>query len=383
MKKVYFFNPQNDLALASGGSNYVAPPFALQLAHDLAVLPAFIAEPGSLLITDSEDDARWLEHLDQTFGLDVNAIKRNQLRHLSNYRIMPWGWSLDLRRRLIKWGASSESLPTNDEIYHLSGLSHRRLTVVIHMRLQELLGRKLCPIPVELAVPDDVMDYVNLHRKCYIKTPWSSSGRGIYHTTAGPTPELRQWCSGALKRQGSVLCEVALDKVMDLAVEFYCEASKATVRGFSVFETDSHSQYQHGIVAPTATLKARITELYPKFDEVVSAVSQAMNEIVAPHYTGWFGVDMLLYKDSQGIAINPCVELNLRPTMGAITSVLGDRILAPGKTATFRIETRSSNTAPWTQLQEAVIGNGRLTSGALQLTTPSSSAIHRAILACD
>ena len=39
---VYIFNPQNDLALASGGINYVAPPFAVQMAHDLAVLPAFM-----------------------------------------------------------------------------------------------------------------------------------------------------------------------------------------------------------------------------------------------------------------------------------------------------------------------------------------------------
>ena len=70
-------------------------------------------------------------------------------------------------------------------------------------------------------------------------------------------------------------------------------------------------------------------------------------------------------------------------SVGYDLPLLSDLELAPGETATFRIETRSSNTAPWTQLQEAVIGNGRLTSGALQLTTPSSSAIHRAILACD
>ena len=50
---LYIFNPQNDLALATGGINYVAPPFAMHMAHDLAVLPAFIAEPGSKLITDS------------------------------------------------------------------------------------------------------------------------------------------------------------------------------------------------------------------------------------------------------------------------------------------------------------------------------------------
>ena len=111
---ILIFNPQNDLALATGGINYVAPPFALQMASDLAVLPAWVAQHGSRLITDSDLDAQWLTHLDHTFGLGVTAIKRNELRKLTDYRIMPWGWCLDLRRRLIKWGASSNSVPTKD-----------------------------------------------------------------------------------------------------------------------------------------------------------------------------------------------------------------------------------------------------------------------------
>ncbi|MBQ2074782.1 MAG: hypothetical protein II462_02365, partial [Muribaculaceae bacterium] len=175
---ILIFNPQNDLALATGGINYVAPPFALQMASDLAVLPAWVAQHGSRLITDSDLDAQWLTHLDHTFGLGVTAIKRNELRKLTDYRIMPWGWCLDLRRRLIKWGASTQSVPTKDEIYHLRGLSHRRVTVLIHLRLQELLGKQLCPIPVELAVPSEVDSFVSRHRQCFIKTPWSSSGRG-------------------------------------------------------------------------------------------------------------------------------------------------------------------------------------------------------------
>ncbi len=404
---VYIFNPQNDLALATGGINYVAPPFALQMAHDLAVLPAFIAEPGALIITDSDLDSEWLEHLNDTFGLDVHAVKRNELRHMSDYRIMPWGWCLDMRRRLIKWGASRDSLPTKDEIYHLRGLSHRRVSTLIHLRLQELLGQQLCPMPVELATTSEVMAFVKKHRQCYIKTPWSSSGRGIYHTIDGATPELEQWCRGALKRQGSVMCEVALDKTMDFAVEYHCSDGKATMRGYSVFETDSHSQYSQGEVAPTDVLKQKITAQYPHLDEVVTALTQTLNELVAPHYTGWMGVDMILfnaqcYNNAQctmhnaqsapltsphstlpsqlKTGLNPCIELNLRPTMGAITSVLGDRIIAPHTTARFVIEQRSSTSDKWSDLPEPVLKEGRLSSGAFALTPPSPTALYRAVL---
>ena len=399
MKKVYIFNPQNDLALATGGVNYVAPPFAMQMAHDLAVLPAFLAEPGSLLITDSDLDAEWLECLNSTFGLDVHAIKRAELRHLTDYRIMPWGWSLDLRRRFIKWGAASKSLPSKEAVYHLRGLSHRRVSILVHLRLRELLGKQLCPVPVELALPEEVLDFVKQHRKCFIKTPWSSSGRGIYRTINGVAPELEQWCRGALKRQGSLLCEQALDKTMDLGVEFYCEGGKATVRGYSVFETDSHSQYDCGIVAEEKELKRRITALYPDFDKVVDALTQVVDEMIAPHYEGWFGVDMLLFyaqctmhnaqfrnSESQNlqsqpsIGINPCVELNLRPTMGAITSVIGNKMLEPGSTAKFRIEQRPSNITPWPQAQESVVENGKLVAGTLPLTPPRPTALYRAVL---
>ena len=406
---IYLFNPQNDLALATGGINYVAPPFAMRMAEDLAVLPAFIAEPGSLLITDSDADARWLERLNGLLALDVHAIGRRELSHLTGYRIMPWGWCLDLRRRLVKWGADRQLLPTKDEIYHLRGLSHRRLTINIHLRLQELLrcqaGNHLplaCPVPVELAVLEDVREFVESHDGCFIKTPWSSSGRGIYHATAGKwTPELEQWCNGALKRQGSVLCEVAFDKVMDLAVEFFACGGKTSVRGFSIFSTDSHSQYHSGMVASQDVLHQRVVELYPQFDVVVEALTQVLDEMVAPHYSGWLGVDMLLYSDAQSpssshssgaggsmthqflagaLRLNPCVELNLRPTMGAVTSVLGDRVVAPGCIGSFCIEQRSSASEPWRSHAAPVIENGRLRGGTLCLTTPSDTALYRALL---
>ena len=405
MKNIYLFNPQNDLALAKGGINYVAPPFALQMAHDLAVLPAFLADPGSLLITDSDRDAEWLEHLNTTFGLDVHAVKRAELRRLTDYRIMPWGWCLDLRRRLIKWGANSANLPSNDEITHLRGLSHRRVSVLIHLRLKELLGEQLCPSPVELAVEDDILHFVKQHPSCFIKTPWSSSGRGIYHTIDGYTPDFDQWCRGALKRQGSLLCEQALDKKMDFAVEFYCENGKTALKGYSIFATDSHSQYDHGVVASKNGLKSRITALYPKFDRVENALTQVVDEMVAPHYEGWLGVDMLLFNAqshnnaqcimhnaqshsnaqslNNTLGVNPCVELNLRPTMGAITSVLGENLIAPGKTATFRIEQRATAAEQWQPLKTPVIENHRLCSGTMCLSTPSDAAHYRATLSID
>ena len=378
---IYIFNPQNDLALATGGINYVAPPFAMQMATDLAVLPAFIAESGSRLITDSDLDSQWMEHLNTTLGLDIHAIKRNELHIMSDYRIIPWGWCLDLRRRLIKWGAQTSALPTKDHIYNLRGLSHRRISVLIHQRINQLSGIEYCPQPVELATPAEVISFVKRHKQCFIKTPWSSSGRGIYHTTGGTSPEFEQWCSGSLKRQGSLLCEIAMNKIMDLAVEFYSDNGTVQSRGLSVFATDAHSQYEQGLVATTSILSDKIIAQYPQFSDVVEHLTQVVNELVAPHYNGWLGVDMLLFKNPDGtIGINPCVELNLRTTMGAVTSVLGNNILAEGRQATFKIEQRNSSSTPWPKHDEPAIENKRLGAGTLILTPDTPTALYRATL---
>ena len=174
---------------------------------------------------------------------------------------------------------------------------------------------------------------------------------------------------------------------MDFAVEFYCENGKTAMRGYSLFVTDSHSQYDHGIVAAEKELKSRITTLYPGLDEVVASLTQVLDEIVAPHYTGWLGVDMLLFNaqfpqqtHTHGVGINPCVELNLRPTMGAITSVIGNTLIEPGTTAIFRIEQRATTCNSWPHTPDAVVENGHLTAGTLVLTPPNPDALYRAVI---
>ncbi|BDW79475.1 hypothetical protein BFINE_52700 [Bacteroides finegoldii DSM 17565] len=45
-KTLYLFNPEHDLALASGEINYMPPASARQMATELALLPVWYAEEG-------------------------------------------------------------------------------------------------------------------------------------------------------------------------------------------------------------------------------------------------------------------------------------------------------------------------------------------------
>ena len=322
MKEVYLFNPEHDLALAHGAHNYTAPPFARQLRHDLRLLPAWLAHAGSFIAVPDDvpidKDRLWL--LDQ--GFDVIPVPISQIAALGPCRIRPWGWDAALRYQLFQAGVMPEYLPTDEQLDEIRRLSHRRTSVAVH----QALGEAYSPCPVELDTQEDVVAFMNEHLGCYLKMPWSGSGKGIYRVIdpKGDQHVLR-WIEGALRRQGSLLCEVGLDRVQDFAVECACRDGKTRVTGYSVFDSDFHSQFGTGRVAPMEELHRFLLERCPALDRVVEDVLKALDGIVAPHYDGPLGIDMMLYRDKSGaIALNPCVEVNLRMTMGMVTAAMGN-----------------------------------------------------------
>ncbi len=323
MVDVYLFNPEHDLALAHGAHNYTAPPFARQFRHDLRLLPAWVAPAGSYIaIPDDcsvEDDKNWLsDHC-----LDVTPISISQIAELGPCRIHPWGWDATLRHQLLQVGVSPDHLPSDEQLDWIRRLSHRRTSIAVH----QALGGSFSPCPVELCTYEEVMSFAATHPGCYLKMPWSGSGKGIYRVI-DPTGDnhVPRWIEGALKRQGSLLCEVGLNRVQDFAIECECRDGKTSLIGYSVFDSDFHSQFGSGRVAPMEELHRFLVNQCPGLDNVVDNVLKAIDGIVAPYYNGPIGIDMMLYRDDNGkIALNPCVEVNLRMTMGMITAAMGSR----------------------------------------------------------
>ncbi len=320
MQKIYLFNPDHDLAMAQGGDHYVAPPHARQLRHDLAALPMWYADDNSLLVVPDIETKQWVEALQSR----VIPILPQEIKHHETGLFFPWGWNRVERKRLLKLGARPENLPSEDMLDRLRQLSHRRTSIVIHQELEQRLGQKSSPEPVEIDTLPAVLDFASRHPGCYIKTPWSGSGQGVYHVVDPVDPYFKNWCNGALKRQGSLLCEVGLDKIADFALEFYCNGNGIDFVGYSVFSTDFHSQYCHGLVDTASNLSRLIRRQYPGIDDVKACLVEILGAIIAPDYCGHVGIDMLLYRDAQGLTkIDPCVEMNLRTTMGVVSSAVG------------------------------------------------------------
>ena len=337
MVDVYLFNPEHDLALAHGAHNYTAPPFARQLRYDLRLLPAWLAPAGAFIAVPDdapiEEDRRRL----QDHHLDVTPVAVSQIAELGPCRIHPWGWDASLRYRLQQSGVLPEYLPSDEQLDWIRRLSHRRTSIAMH----QALGEAFSPCPVELATQEDVVSFMNQHPGCYLKMPWSGSGKGIYRVLDPQGDNhVHHWIEGALRRQGSLLCEVGLDRMQDFAIECECRNGMTSFIGYSVFDSDFHSQFGTGRVAPMDELHELLLGQYPDLDPVIGQVLIAIDDLIAPHYNGLVGVDMMFYRDDNGkIALNPCVEVNLRMTMGMITTAMGSR---HGICGTFTISNQDS-----------------------------------------
>ena len=255
---IHYFNPDNDLALANGGAHYTATPRAELLRRDLQLLPCWLAASGDAVLCDDTSLQAWVD----AQGLSVTLIDRRALPDLSVGAVLrPWGWSAAMRWRLARWGVDERILPSHEQMAVWRQLAHRRISIAIHSRVGELLGRDLCPPPVELTLLDEVMAFARAHPGGYVKEPWSGSGRGILRALPPVGRDFVQRAEGALRRQGSVLCEPAYDCMLDFAVEMACRGGTVEMTGYSVFRSDFHSQYSAGIVASRRVLRRMIENM--------------------------------------------------------------------------------------------------------------------------
>ncbi|MDE5745940.1 MAG: hypothetical protein K2H84_09870, partial [Paramuribaculum sp.] len=60
-------------------------------------------------------------------------------------------------------------------------------------------------------------------------------------------------------------------------------------------------------------------------EELAARLEKSLTDIVAPGYSGPVGIDMMLAETPDGLEIIPCIEMNLRYTMGFIASAMAER----------------------------------------------------------
>ena len=154
--KLHIFNPENDMALANGSPGYTPPANIRAYRRQHWELPRKWTAPEDV-VWDGEAGLGYL------FRDEAKAPE-----------ICPWGWSPALVHELELAGVPRHMMPDREWLDKLRTLSGRQSTV----QVQRVLGLDAtCCDSL-----DDVLSCLSQWEAVIMKSPWSSSGKGLMQT---------------------------------------------------------------------------------------------------------------------------------------------------------------------------------------------------------
>lgn len=317
---LHVFNPSHDEALAAHSPHYSPSAAARLLACNLAELPRIWANPDDecLLLPPSGS-------VQQAVRPNWEAVER----------IAPWGWDLHIVDVLRRLGAPERLLPTSEQLELWRGLSSRvNVSEVQALDTEGWLTHQAGMVPFRSIFCRNMEEVQQawdaLGREAMVKSPWSSSGRGVF-----PLREAWNDCAASrirkiLSKQGGIELQSLHEVRGNFALEYEALAD-GTVRyvGLSLFQAATGGAYLGNYVAHPSHLEQRLLHdlRAGASDCLLSAVqwqttlAQLQQHLahllecwLRGRYIGPLGIDMLITPSG----IHPCVEINLRRTMGHV-----------------------------------------------------------------
>lgn len=316
MATLHIFNPEHDIALASDLANFTAPHAGRQLRADMGFLPALWAKKGDAILVNNVEYAEkaWRRIAGRlSLSRTQRFLTKGQLADQSDIdTVRPWGWDKALKAMLKRSGVEESLLPSDAQLEHIRQLSHRRVAAALLplLQMEGTVGEAY-----ECTQASEVEDLLVRYGQVVMKAPWSSSGRGLRFLSTNRTPFEMQagWFRNVVERQGSVMVEPCYNKVKDFGMEFYADADgQIRYEGLSLFHT-VNGAYVGNILATEHTKREMISR-YISVDLLDIIKQRIMNNINLDDYRGPFGIDMMIVSSQ----LHPCVEINLRRTMGHV-----------------------------------------------------------------
>lgn len=352
---IYLYNPTCEYAIANGNENWQPNRLLQKMEYDLSVLPLFFAKKNDFVLVDKIPSPEFIELTEQlgieipNFILKREAINNQQCMNLQKNKMVPWGWSPAVHKLLFPFKESCSVEFQHSPVFNWAP-EHRKLTsrkfaADILNQLQTKITTDYI-LPLEFApkfciTRNDFEAAILQWKTVMVKAPWSSSGRGLQPITKTPVhPKVWEKVMGIVKEQGYALAEPFLNKALDLAFLFEIKKGKVEFMGISNFYTNKKGQYEgNWLNGLPRTLEKQVLEFA---DVVVSEIRQPLINTIeksemAIFYEGVFGVDTLIYFDeNQSLKINPCLEINVRHTMGLLSLRL-EKLIKQNKKGVYRI----------------------------------------------
>ena len=315
MQTLHIFNPDHDEALAAGTPFYTPTRAARAMAQKGARWPHLWSEEGDYVLLPEAEVQEFLWKIaKEVFPKDLTPALWERVG-----RIDPWGWDAALCRRLRLRGAPERLLPDAERLEAIRQLSSRATSV----RLLRLLRQALPETVGEAEILTDigaVEEFASRHAAVMLKAPWSCSGRGVFKAGAPLSETVRRRVERILEKQGSIAAEPFYDRIKDFALEFEALADGTiSYQGLSYFTASSTGAYGGNLIAPQSVLLEKIGVPLPiLLPQLIAASTAALQTLLQGKYCGPLGIDMMLVGKGGAVRLHPCVELNLRRTMGHV-----------------------------------------------------------------
>lgn len=335
--KIHVFNPEHDIALACDERHFTPPHVVSELRKDLSFLPVLWAEHDDLVLVEDAVFAEIACRPLLKFSRNSKFISFSALHSLNfstqNLRIEPWGWDTAIKEQLLTLSPSlANYVPTDEQLTVIRALSNRTFAAEHLLPKLVSLDERLIGESCYAESLDDAFDLF-CFQDSVIKKPWSSSGRGIryvLHEEKYNAPtfvyQQNQWIKNVIAQQGGLMVEPYYNKVRDFGVEFVAEPDgKIAYRGLSLFQT-VNGAYAGSLIASEEIKRGKLGKYIDLelFDKVVNNIISVLEPLLKDRYIGPFGVDMMIVagEGGKGFRLHPCVELNLRHTMGHVANSL-------------------------------------------------------------
>lgn len=387
---VWWFDPSAEAELA-GPISEKDEALLQQLAADLELVMLAMAKQDDVLLVHRKPSREFCKQL-LDVGFDLPEFlafdEREILAERKLHAFSPWAWTpraLKVAEPLN--GAAHECAPAwqpeSSELFRKTWAAERLGTWLGDEPFDCSTSSDCVGIAVH-TLADVQQALVEFERRGYetalYKQDLSASGRGQRRLSCrDPLDETDLAWLHAMLGQGGIV-EPELARVLDLSCLWhmprdgraprYLGWTRQLVTGGRRFAgtrlgnalRDCESEIKEFLLADRCR---RVTQLVEWLE------SRLAGELLARHFTGYFGVDALVCRDADGrLRIKPLVELNPRMTMGHVALNLEKR-LAPGVDGEFRILT----IAEWETLCEQVAEiprkqsrDGHLQSGILPLS---------------
>jgi hypothetical protein len=320
------------MALAANVKQYFPPKNIQQMEADLCLLPLWWAEDGDAVIVQDIVEAESFVHrwegicpnvVFTTWSEGYDALRKRTGR---DFIPAPWGWNKAVAERYRRFGIAADCMPTDFELGELRRMASREL-VCEYFSHDAHIGfpSPLFARTLDFLIPEGA-------EKLIFKSPWSSSGRGVFMADVPLEVPAINRLRGFLKTQGGFLVDRFYDKVMDFALEYDVrEGGSVDFIGFSVFDTAEGGRYGGNVLMGQEDLRHVIEDAAEtSLSDIIDRSRERLRSVLSCKYEGVAGVDMLVVNHEGRRSVHPCIEINLRMNMGVLAMNVYERLSSHG-----------------------------------------------------